>query len=223
MELTVGDDAPQSQPHPPLESRPQTPTMHQPQSMPPSNRASTERFPDFLFTCPVTTPALAESEPEPGAVAGLNYSDWADDRSSTPAPSLSRSSTISTVSTATTSIFPSSPHFDQYDPFQRSRPHSCSTASSVVSAGGTASPTPRSRRDKQHLHAVRLQRSGTNGLLVGSKPTTPPKKKRFQRSCSSPADALAAIEPPHDQGLTKMAFAEQQRWITVQQKTFTKW
>jgi hypothetical protein len=23
--------------------------------------------------------------------------------------------------------------------------------------------------------------------------------------------------------LTKMAFAEQQRWVTVQQKTFTKW
>ncbi|KAF5590459.1 alpha-actinin [Fusarium pseudocircinatum] len=35
--------------------------------------------------------------------------------------------------------------------------------------------------------------------------------------------ALAAVEPPHDQRLTRMAFAEQQRWVTVQQKTFTKW
>ena len=30
-------------------------------------------------------------------------------------------------------------------------------------------------------------------------------------------------ERPNEQVLTKMAFAEQQRWITVQQKTFTKW
>lgn len=51
-------------------------------------------------------------------------------------------------------------------------------------------------------------------------------KSRFGRSRTvggSPQDALAATEPPHEQGLTRMAFAEQQRWITVQQKTFTKW
>ena len=29
--------------------------------------------------------------------------------------------------------------------------------------------------------------------------------------------------PTNDQKLTRMAFAEQQRWVTVQQKTFTKW
>jgi hypothetical protein len=27
----------------------------------------------------------------------------------------------------------------------------------------------------------------------------------------------------HEQVLAKMAYAEQQKWITVQQKTFTKW
>jgi hypothetical protein len=32
-----------------------------------------------------------------------------------------------------------------------------------------------------------------------------------------------ALEPPHEQLLAKMAFAEQQQWIIVQQKTFTKW
>ncbi len=32
-----------------------------------------------------------------------------------------------------------------------------------------------------------------------------------------------ACEPPHEQLLARMAFAEQQQWITVQQKTFTKW
>jgi hypothetical protein len=65
-------------------------------------------------------------------------------------------------------------------------------------------------------------------LGTKNKPSPPPsssasKPRRFKRSTSSPADALAAIEPPHDQGLTRMAFAEQQRWITVQEKTFTKW
>lgn len=34
---------------------------------------------------------------------------------------------------------------------------------------------------------------------------------------------LKALEPPREQSLVKMAFAEQQQWITVQQKTFTKW
>jgi hypothetical protein len=36
-------------------------------------------------------------------------------------------------------------------------------------------------------------------------------------------DAGKSKEKSNEQVLTKMAFAEQQRWITVQQKTFTKW
>jgi Ca2+-binding EF-hand superfamily protein len=90
----------------------------------------------------------------------------------------------------------------------------------------------RSRNNAKQLHAARVQRSSsaTSGLPFGNSkkeaPETPIKPKRFQRSgtvSSSPADALAATEPPREQGLTKMAFTEQQRWITVQQKTFTKW
>ncbi|TVY86558.1 Alpha-actinin-like protein, partial [Lachnellula willkommii] len=56
-------------------------------------------------------------------------------------------------------------------------------------------------------------------------PLTGRQRKGFQRQTSSlPADhGLKAVEPPHEQALTKMAFAEQQKWITVQQKTFTKW
>jgi hypothetical protein len=67
-----------------------------------------------------------------------------------------------------------------------------------------------------------VQRSDSN-------PTDDPlgrKKPRGyrQKTSSLPADhGLKAIEPPHEQALTKMAFAEQQKWITVQQKTFTKW
>jgi hypothetical protein len=75
-------------------------------------------------------------------------------------------------------------------------------------------------RSKQFINCV--QRSDSN-------PTDDPlgrKKPRGyrQKTSSLPADhGLKAIEPPHEQALTKMAFAEQQKWITVQQKTFTKW
>jgi hypothetical protein len=87
-------------------------------------------------------------------------------------------------------------------------------------------PLTRSRHNAKQLHAARLQRSGSTSLS-----TVPPRKdgsptsnktRRFRKS-TSPGDALAATEPPHEQGLTRMAFAEQQHWITVQQKTFTKW
>ncbi|KAF5010547.1 hypothetical protein FDECE_3289 [Fusarium decemcellulare] len=104
-------------------------------------------------------------------------------------------------------------------PIARSRTHTNTSSTSSPS-----SPTPRSRRDKSQLHAARLQRSGSSSLSLGlQKPKKPPKPRRFTPNSSTPADALAAVEPPHDQGLTRMAFAEQQRWVTVQQKTFTKW
>jgi hypothetical protein len=80
----------------------------------------------------------------------------------------------------------------------------------------------RSRRDAKQLHAARLQRSGSTSLAL-SNSKKDGKKSRFQRSSSNPGDALAATEPPHEKGLTRMASAEQQRWVTVQQKTFTKW
>ncbi|KAK0709046.1 hypothetical protein B0T26DRAFT_742632 [Lasiosphaeria miniovina] len=111
------------------------------------------------------------------------------------------------------------------------RSSSISSASSFASSSSppsqsAASPDSsltRSRRDAKQLHAARLQRSGsTNLALANTKKEGGSKRSRFQRA-ASPADALAATEPPHEQGLTRMAFAEQQRWITVQQKTFTKW
>ncbi|KAM0272273.1 hypothetical protein ACHAQH_008745 [Verticillium albo-atrum] len=108
------------------------------------------------------------------------------------------------------------------------------TTSRIRTNSGGGSPSPiRSRRDKKELHAARLERAGsgtgtgTLQIAIGRQETQAAgaaKKQRFRTSTSSnPAAALAAIEPPHDQGLTKMAFAEQQKWVTVQQKTFTKW
>lgn len=106
-------------------------------------------------------------------------------------------------------------------PVARSR-----TLTNTSSSSSPSSPTPRSRRDKSQLHAARLQRSGSTSTSISlglHKAKKPSKSRRFSPSSSTPADALAAVEPPHDQGLTRMAFAEQQQWVKVQQKTFTKW
>lgn len=125
-----------------------------------------------------------------------------------PQPSKSRSPTASSVSTSATSVNADSP-----------RPPSKRDESEALLR--RREPTERSRRDKKQLHAARQQRSGSDRQPLGSKKST---GRRFQRSSnSSPADALAALEPAHDQGLARMTIAEQQRWITVQQKTFTKW
>jgi hypothetical protein len=75
-------------------------------------------------------------------------------------------------------------------------------------------------RSKQFTTRVQRSDSTASNDPLGRK-----KPKGFRRQTTSlPADhGLKAIEPPHEQALTKMAFAEQQKWITVQQKTFTKW
>ena len=75
-------------------------------------------------------------------------------------------------------------------------------------------------RSKQFTN--RQQRSDSNPI---DDPLGRRKLRGFRQKTSSlPADhGFKAIEPPHEQVLTKMAFAEQQKWITVQQKTFTKW
>lgn len=98
-----------------------------------------------------------------------------------------------------------------------------SPAASIKSRRDRVSAQREANRSKQFT--TRLQRSASaststtaEGELVERR-----RKGRWQTS-SLPADhGLKAIEPPHEQALTKMAFAEQQKWITVQQKTFTKW
>jgi len=93
----------------------------------------------------------------------------------------------------------------------------------------------KSRRDRNSLLkeekrsraiTTRLQRSSSTTSNESATEFVRKKQGRdFRRQTNSlPADhGLKAIEPPHEQALTKMAFAEQQKWITVQQKTFTKW
>lgn len=141
--------------------------------------------------------------------------NYDDDSCYSQASTSARSSTISSVSTSISTADSYAPEYCKdaaHDQEQQQRQQ----------ARPRTSSSPRSRRDKKALHAARLQRSGSTSLPLAVKDKSP-KSKRFLRSASNPAEALAAVEPPHDQGLTKMAFAEQQRWITVQQKTFTKW
>lgn len=112
-------------------------------------------------------------------------------------------------------------------------------------------PLTRSRENAKQLHAARQQKRAASQSLAND-PAAEDKERDGHKNDRDPDDvtsrlrrrtgnarrlrkgtnpesrqtALAATEPgapPHEKLLTKMAFAEQQHWITVQQKTFTKW
>ncbi|KAH8645593.1 hypothetical protein BGZ60DRAFT_392482 [Tricladium varicosporioides] len=118
-------------------------------------------------------------------------------------------STISSPDSITTTPFPPSP------------------AASIKSRRNRASLQKEANRSKQFT--TRLQRSASASASTDASGEIVPSGKRrgrFQHRqvTSLPADhGLKAIEPLHEHALTNMAFAEQQKWITVQQKTFTKW
>ncbi|KAM0334397.1 hypothetical protein ACHAQA_001423 [Verticillium albo-atrum] len=183
-----------------------------PAHRPPGN----EEFPDFC---------LQGRDDDLGAQRG-NEHRHSNSHSTTSNDSADSSNTPTASSPASTR--PASPALTEYSATDYGSPTTSRIRTN--SAGGSPSPI-RSRRDKKELHAARLERAGsaTLQIAIGRQDTqaagaAAAKKRRFRSSTSSsPADALAAIEPPHDQGLTKMAFAEQQKWVTVQQKTFTKW
>ncbi|KPM41529.1 Alpha-actinin-like protein 1 [Neonectria ditissima] len=218
----------------------------------PGNVEGNEQFPDFCLHSRFSDSYSLEHQNQSQSHHSQNHqSQNIHHHHHQQSPSISFSSRLSTTSNFSTassaSTAPSSvgspssrPVSQCLDPCSstassppfRPRTLTSSSGSSIASASASAtttassSPTPRSRRDKSQLHAVRAQRSGSRSVSLGTKDSRDKpsnKPKRFLRNSSSPADALAAVEPPHDTGLTRMAFAEQQRWITVQQKTFTKW
>jgi hypothetical protein len=100
-------------------------------------------------------------------------------------------------------------------------------------------PTPpqKSRRDlhkereanRSKQFTTRLQRSATTCSEDEEASPGEGRRRKYRRPISTSTDqnqtaeALKAVEPLHEKLLTSMAFAEQQKWITVQQKTFTKW
>jgi hypothetical protein len=178
-----------------------------------------EKFPDLCLheenDHPTPTSQTFQFAPRPLRTSSIVSSSPSE---------FSAISETSTRATSPTSDFPLS-----YDQNNHYKDHSSSPDSSrPTSRTFSGTPIPRSRRDKQQLHAARVQRSTSNHHntpVLGSKEPREekPKKPRFGKTVSSPVEALAALERPHETGLTRMAFAEQQRWITVQQKTFTKW
>lgn len=84
-------------------------------------------------------------------------------------------------------------------------------------------------RSRQFSETARLQRSAEKPEKSEADLGLGRRRKRYQHrhkskgSISGSGEALKAVEPLHEHQLGKMAFAEQQQWITVQQKTFTKW
>jgi len=73
-------------------------------------------------------------------------------------------------------------------------------------------------RSKQFTNRVRSASGEKEGSGIGRGK----KVKNFQQRQRDSVGSEEG-EPSQGQQLTKMAFAEQQKWITVQQKTFTKW
>lgn len=126
-----------------------------------------------------------------------------------------------------------------YEPAMQPNENGCRAASHASSRKHNAIPIGswrgRSRSQKEadqqarQLRAAesRLKRSVTTGSLPTSKAFGRPIGRGHRHTNSlSPAKVRVfrgAVEPPHEQLLARMAFAEQQQWITVQQKTFTKW
>ncbi|ESZ96057.1 hypothetical protein SBOR_3534 [Sclerotinia borealis F-4128] len=84
-------------------------------------------------------------------------------------------------------------------------------------------------RSRQFSESARLQRSAEKPekseeeLGLGRRRKGYQHRHKSKGSNSGSGEALKAVEPLHEHQLGKMAFAEQQQWITVQQKTFTKW
>ena len=165
----------------------------------------------------------------------------------------SRRSTVSSVSSAATAHSQSQYQQPQPQPysFPVASPPSSRSCDPQPQANSPQRPLTRSRENAKQLHAARLQKRAASQSLA-TDPAAEDKEKDGYKNDRDPDDvssrlrrragsarrlrkgtnpgskqaALAATEPgapPHEKLLTKMAFAEQQHWITVQQKTFTKW
>lgn len=107
-------------------------------------------------------------------------------------------------------------------------------ATCTVQAGlGAACSSPRMHRKRERARTVTsattaaTTTSASASATVKNYRTRSPYKSRWRQQLCEPKPESKVqiwIEIPAPSSLVnKMAFAEQQRWITVQQKTFTKW
>jgi len=105
------------------------------------------------------------------------------------------------------------------------------------STGLSPPPTPpraRSQRDRLSIQKEReanRSKQFTNRQRAASEASGPLLKREGkrgninwqQRQRHSTPNNHGGEEKPNEHVLVSMAYAEQQKWITVQQKTFTKW
>lgn len=135
---------------------------------------------------------------------------------------------------------------DKHTAFKRASTSPTNSSRSSTSESKSTSPTPRRRSRSQkeadqqrQFHALQRQRSATTGSSYVVRKAGVRSGFRavrggvntLRQTISLPAGlgqlSVIGTESPagslHEQVLAKMAFAEQQKWITVQQKTFTKW
>lgn len=152
-----------------------------------------------------------------------NYTGPPTTASSPATSTLSTHSHSASASTAATTP-KSSPSTRHATPISTPSRASISTPSSTSTS--TSSPKSRrtrnslSNRSKPELHAARVQRSATLSSVNLTKRDSlkESKTKTFQQYKNS--NQITTDSTPDQQGLAKM---EMQKWITVQQKTFTKW
>jgi hypothetical protein len=197
---------------------------------------------------PSTTTNATPPSLDPGHDRPLSLISTASDcPSDTFSSHGSRRSTLSSVSSAATAQSQHQEHRQHQQQSQQSQPsqpsqpsqHPCDPQSQATYYPPQR-PLTRSRENAKQLHAARLQKRAVSQQKDGSKIDRDPddvtsrlrpragSARRFRKGTNpdSRQAGLAATEPgppPHEKLLTKMAFAEQQHWITVQQKTFTKW
>lgn len=155
----------------------------------------------------------ARPEKDCGTPLPVN-SNHADDRlseeASTEATSTTTQQTPATPRTPETRYSAPSPTQTPSSPAPYTPPRSRRTRSSLAN------------RSQPELHAARVQRSSTLTSVSVEKRDSlrEPKTKKFQRHSSTSQASADSPATPDREGLTKM---EHQKWITVQQKTFTKW
>ncbi|KAL0473849.1 alpha-actinin [Neurospora intermedia] len=182
-----------------------------------------------------TPPAAPAAAATPTPVPRLPNTDHTELTSPGPPPTASfpaigRPPSLSFHSTASSSDHSSS--LSDGDLVFDSRRSSVVTSASTASAyhyplssschqpdSSPEHPLTRTRRDAKQIACRPLALASTKREAPSPGLRNP---TRFQRASSEPTRAPKLItEQPA--GFTKMAFAEQQQWITVQQKTFTKW
>lgn len=133
--------------------------------------------------------------------------------------SQSDSAASSPVTTATTE------DFDHTTTSQRSSISSFTTSTSAYSPNSSPQRV-RSRRDKEANQQIRFRLQRERSASAPKEPGTTDQQKNKginTKHKSTLSLTRAETESGHEQSLLRMAFTEQQKWVTVQQKTFTKW